>query len=136
MILAGLPYSAGPILLRAMMADLSDEERLRSGIDRSGLMFGLLSGAVKIGSAAAVFASVSALEAFGFKADLGAGNAPLALGVLSVSFAVVPALLALAGAALVTGHTLDKAAHDAIRKALEARDAAQTSSASAPGSPP
>lgn len=125
MTLAGLPYSAGPILLRAMMADLGDEERLRSGVDRSGLMFGLLSGVVKIGSAIAVFAAVSALDLFGFKADLGAGNAPLALGVLSVSFAVVPALLTLAGAALITGHSLDKAAHDAIRKALEARDATQ-----------
>ena len=136
MVLAGLPYSAGPILLRAMMADLGDEERLRSGVDRSGLMFGLLSGAVKIGSAVAVFASVSALEFFGFKADLGAGNAPLALGILSVSFAVVPALLALAGAGLITGHTMNKAAHDTIRKALEVRDAAQTSGASTPGSPP
>ncbi|AAK24992.1 MFS transporter [Caulobacter vibrioides] len=125
MTLAGLPYSAGPILLRAMMADLGDEERLRSGVDRSGLMFGLLSGVVKIGSAIAVFAAVSALDLFGFKADLGAANTPLALGVLSVSFAVVPALLTLAGAALITGHPLDKAAHDAIRKALEARDAAQ-----------
>ncbi len=125
MTLAGLPYSAGPILLRAMMADLGDEERLRSGVDRSGLMFGLLSGVVKIGSAIAVFAAVSALDLFGFKADLGAGNTPLALGVLSVSFAVAPALLTLAGAALITGHPLDKAAHDAIRKALEARDAAQ-----------
>ena len=106
------------------MADLGDEERLRSGVDRSGLMFGLLSGAVKIGSAGAVFASVSALEFFGFKADLGAENTTQALLVLSVSFAVVPALLALAGAALITGHTMDKAAHDTIRKALEARDAA------------
>lgn len=104
MTLAGLPYSAGPILLRAMMADLGDEERLRSGVDRSGLMFGLLSGVVKIGSAIAVFAAVSALDLFGFKADLGAANTPLALGVLSVSFAVVPALLTLAGAALITGH--------------------------------
>ena len=136
MILAGLPYSAGPILLRAMMADLGDEERLKSGVDRSGLMFGLLSGAVKIGSAVAVFASVSALEFFGFKADSGAENGPRALFVLSVSFAVVPALLALAGAALVTGHSMDKAAHDTIRKALEARDAEQTSGAKAPASPP
>ncbi len=136
MILAGLPYSAGPILLRAMMADLGDDERLRSGVDRSGLMFGLLSGAVKIGSAVAVFASVSALEFFGFKADLGAENAALALLVLSVSFAVVPALLAIAGAALIVGHTMDKAAHDTIRKALLVRDAEQSSRASALGSPP
>lgn len=125
MTLAGAPYSAAPILLRAMMADLSDEERLRSGVDRSGLMFGLLSGVVKIGSAIAVFAAVSALELFGFKAELGSENTTLALRVLSISFAVAPALLTLAGAALITGHSLDKASHDAIRAALEARDAAR-----------
>lgn len=129
MALAGIPYSAGPILLRAMMADLADEERLASGVDRSGLMFGLLSGAVKIGSAFAVFASVTALELFGFSADLAGANTPLALTVLSVSFAAVPALLGLAGAALISGHTMDKAAHDAIRRALDARESQQDAAA-------
>jgi Na+/melibiose symporter-like transporter len=123
MMLAGVPYSAGPILMRAMMADLGDEERLHSGVDRSGLLFGLLSGAVKIGSAFAVFASVTSIEAMGFRADLGAGNDPLALAALSGVFALVPALLGFAGAALISGHKMDKAAHDAIRQQLDARDA-------------
>lgn len=123
MMLAGVPYSAGPILLRAMMADLGDEERLHSGVDRSGLLFGLLSGAVKIGSAFAVFASVTSIEALGFRADLGSGNDPLALAALSGVFALVPAFLGLAGAALISGHRMDKAAHDAIRQELEKRDA-------------
>ncbi len=122
MTIAGIPYSAGPILLRAMMADLGDEERLKSGVDRNGLLFGLLSGAVKIGSAFAVFASVTVLEAFGFRADLAADNAPPALAVLAVSFAIVPALLGLGGAALISGHKMDKAAHEKIRQALVARD--------------
>lgn len=125
MSLAGLPYSAGPILLRAMMADLSDEERLHSGVDRSGLLFGLLSGAVKIGSALAVFAAVTSIEAMGFRADLGANNDPTALAALSSAFSLAPALLGLAGAALIFGHTMDKAAHDAIRQQLDARDASQ-----------
>ncbi len=131
MTLAGLPYSAGPILLRAMMADLGDEERLKSGVDRNGLLFGLLSGAVKIGSAVAVFASVTTLEGLGFRADLAAENEPLALAALAVGFAVAPAVLGLAGAALISGHTMDRTAHDAIRQELEARDALQDSSASA-----
>ncbi|MDR7229783.1 Na+/melibiose symporter-like transporter [Caulobacter sp. BE264] len=124
MTLAGLPYSAGPILLRAMMADLGDEERLHSGVDRSGLLFGLLSGSVKIGSAFAVFAAVTAIEAMGFRADLGANNDPTALAALSSAFSLAPALLGLAGAALIFGHRMDKAAHDAIRQQLAARDAA------------
>ncbi len=122
MTIAGIPYSAGPILLRAMMADLGDEERLKSGVDRNGLLFGLLSGAVKIGSAFAVFASVTVLEAFGFRADLAADNAPPALAVLAGSFAIVPALLGLGGGALISGHTMDKAEHEKIRQALAARD--------------
>jgi GPH family glycoside/pentoside/hexuronide:cation symporter len=122
MTIAGIPYSAGPILLRAMMADLGDEERLKSGVDRNGLLFGLLSGAVKIGSAFAVFASVTVLEAFGFRADLAADNAPPALTVLAVNFAIVPALLGLGGAALISGHTMDRASHEKIRQALAARD--------------
>ncbi|MFY8209653.1 MAG: MFS transporter [Caulobacter sp.] len=124
MTLAGLPYSAGPILLRAMMADLGDEERLHSGVDRSGLLFGLLSGSVKIGSAFAVFAAVTAIEAMGFRADLGANNNPTALAALSSAFSLAPALLGLAGAALIFGHRMDKAAHDVIRQQLAARDAA------------
>ena len=131
MTLAGVPYSAGPILLRAMMADLGDEERLHSGVDRSGLLFGMLSGAVKIGSAFAVFASVTSIEAMGFRADLGAGNDPLALAALSGVFALAPALLGLAGAALISGHKMDKAAHDAIRQQLDARDTLQKERATA-----
>jgi len=126
MTLAGVPYSAGPILLRAMMADLGDEERLNSGVDRSGLLFGMLSGAVKIGSAFAVFASVTSIEAMGYRADLAAGNDPLALAALSSVFALAPALLGLAGAAVISGHKMDKAAHDTIRQQLDARDALQS----------
>lgn len=125
MALAGIPYSACPILLRAMMADPADEERLASSVACSGLMVGLLSGAVKIGSAFAVFASVTALELVGFSADLTGANTHLALTVLSVSFAAVPALLGLAGAALIAGHTMDKAAHGAIRRALDTRESQQ-----------
>lgn len=131
MTLAGVPYSAGPVLLRSMMADLGDEERLNSGVDRNGLLFGMLSGAVKIGSAFAVFASVTTLEVLGFQADLAAGNDPLALTALAAVFALAPALLGLVGAALISGHTMDKAAHDAIRQQLDARDALETSRATA-----
>lgn len=124
MALAGIPFSAAPILLRAMMGDLADEERLVSGVDRSGLFFGLLSGAGKIGSASAVFLSVSALGWIGFDAAADARNTPEALLALSFAFAVAPALLALVGAVLIAGHRIDSVAHDAIRRALEARDAA------------
>lgn len=122
MTIAGIPFAAGPLLLRAMMADLGDEERLESGVDRSGLMLGLLSGAVKIGSALSVFAAANALELAGFDAGLGAANDQRALDTLTFSFALAPAALALLGAGLILGHKLDNAAHDDIRFRLQERD--------------
>jgi Na+/melibiose symporter-like transporter len=124
MTLAGLPYAAANILLRAMMADIGDEERLASGVDRSGLLFGLLSGTAKIGSASAVFGATNLLAFYGFNAKLGAGNNGPALLALSLIFALAPAVLSLIGAVLLRGHRLDQAAHDEIRRQLEERDAA------------
>lgn len=123
MTLAGIPFGAANILLRAMMADIGDEERLASGVDRSGLLFGLLSGTVKIGSASAVFAATTLLEYYGFHAKAGAANSPTALLALSLIFALAPAVLAAGGALVVRGHRLDQAAHDEIRRQLAERDA-------------
>lgn len=122
MFLAGLPFTAGPALLRAMMADLGDEERLASGIDRTGLLFSLLTGSVKIGSAAAVGIGLSSLNAVGFKPELGAANSQEALNTLKLMFALVPAALGLATTLIIAGHKLDAAAHADIRRRLDERD--------------
>ena len=41
LVLAGLPYSAAPVLVRSMMADIGDEERLESGVDKTGLLYAI-----------------------------------------------------------------------------------------------
>jgi Na+/melibiose symporter-like transporter len=79
MFLAGLPFSAGPFLLRAMMADIGDEELLTSGKDRTGLLYAVLTGTVKIGSALAVFVTYQGLEMVGFDAKSGPNNPQTAL---------------------------------------------------------
>lgn len=122
--LAGLPFSAGPILLRSMMADVGDEERLESGHDRTGLLFSLLVGSVKIGSTLAVGIGFKALDIASFDPGLGGGNSEAALVTLAVLFAGVPALLGLAAAWLISGHRLDSTAHAAIRARLDERDGA------------
>lgn len=122
MAIAGIPFSAGAILLRAMMADLADEERLASGVDRSGLLFGLLSGAVKIGSATAVVAATGLLDHAGFRADLAGANSDGALLALGLMFGLAPALLSLGAALLIAGHPIDRAAHEKIRAALAERE--------------
>lgn len=124
MTLAGIPFAAGPIMLRAMMADVGDQERLASGVDRTGLLFGLLSGTVKIGSATAVALAGILLASAGFDAGLGADNTPGALTTLKLAFALLPAAMGLLCAWLISGHRLDAVAHAEIRRQLEARDAA------------
>jgi Na+/melibiose symporter-like transporter len=122
MFIAGLPFTAGPALLRAMMADLGDEERLHGGIDRTGLLFSLLTGSVKIGSAAAVGIGLSSLNAAGFEPRLGAANAPEALTTLKFMFAMLPAALGILTAWIISGHKLDATAHADIRQRLDERD--------------
>ena len=47
----GVAFGAAPTLLRSMMADLTDEDELRSGQKRPGLFFALLTTTNKLGAA-------------------------------------------------------------------------------------
>ncbi|HEX2559921.1 MFS transporter [Phenylobacterium sp.] len=123
MFLIGLPYSAGAFLLRAMMADIADEERLASGVDRTGLLFAILSGTVKIGSAAAIGITFVGLELIGFDARTGGGNEGLA--GLQVMFLVLPILLALLASWIILSFPLTAEKHAQIRAALAERDLAE-----------
>ncbi len=121
MFVAGLPYAAGLFLLRAMMADAGDEVRLETGVDRTALMFSILSATTKLGH---VFALIpyAVLGWVGFKAVPGpAGNSALSLSVLQGLFIIVPALLIAAAALVLRNYPLTPARHDEIRRALEAR---------------
>ena len=122
---AGLPYAAAGVLLRAMLADVGDEERLRTGIDRTGLLYAVLAGTNKVGYALAVGVTYFGLDALGFKAG-GTDNSPQALVGLQVLYGVLPGLLAIIAAWTVRGYRLDEASHSTIREALRQRDAAQT----------
>lgn len=129
MFLIGLPFSAGPFLLRAMMADVGDEERLETGADRTGLLYALLSGTVKIGSAAAVGVTYVGLDMVGFNAQAATGASGL-LG-LQIMFLVAPAALSLLAGLIIMNYPLTAARHAEIREGLEARDLASASLAEA-----
>lgn len=122
MFLAGLPYASGPIMLKAMMADVADEERLESGVDRTGLLFSLLTGSIKIGSMLAVGGSLFLLKEVGFVAELSGGNSPTALLTLQLLFCLGPAILALLAVWFISGYRLDAEAHGNIRRRLDDRD--------------
>lgn len=120
MFLIGLPFSAGPFLLRAMMADVGDEERLESGADRTGLLYALLSGTVKIGSAAAIGITYVGLDLVGF--DARAADSTSGLVGLQVMFLAAPAVLSLLAGWIIMNYPLNAERHAVIRSALEARD--------------
>ena len=120
LVLAGLPYSAGPVLLRAMMADVGDEERLASGIDRTGLLYAVLTGTMKVGFALSVGITFVALDVLGFNAQGGGGEEGM-VG-LQVLYVAAPAVLGIIAAWLMFRFPLDAARHAEIRDQLTVRD--------------
>jgi GPH family glycoside/pentoside/hexuronide:cation symporter len=121
LILAGLPYSAGPFLLRSMMADVGDEERLATGADRTGLLYAVLAGTAKIGYALAVGITFVALDVLGFNAQ-GGGDPQAGMMGLQALFVVGPAVLGLLAAWVTFGYPLDAKRHTEIREQLALRD--------------
>jgi Na+/melibiose symporter-like transporter len=130
LVLAGLPYSAAPVLVRSMMADIGDEERLESGVDKTGLLYAIVTGTVKLGYALAVAVFI-ALGWMGFdpKVPTPEGDAAL-IGL----YAFAPAALGLVVAAIMMRYPLDATRLAEIQRQLAARDAAaaDASKSSAP----
>lgn len=121
LIAAGVPYSAGALLLRSMMADFGDEERLASGKDRTGLLYAILTGTVKVGSALAV-TSLFLLDALGFDAKNAAGSTSLSMDGLQALYAFAPGLIGLLAAAVMIGYPLTEAKHAEILRRLGEKD--------------
>jgi Na+/melibiose symporter-like transporter len=127
MAFAGTSYS-GPLLLRAMMADASDELRLETGRDQTGLLYALLTATTKIGTALAGLSFV-VLDLAGF--HRGGGNGPTALFWLQAMFIGAPALLSALAAWLIMGHRLDAKRHAEILAALALRAASPVTTTAA-----
>jgi GPH family glycoside/pentoside/hexuronide:cation symporter len=118
----GLAQGSGNLMLRAMVADLADKQRLESGQERTGLLFSVFSMSAKLGTAIGVGVAFPLVALLGFRP--GAVNTPQALLGLKLVFALGPALSHLLSAALIMRFPLDERRHDAIRAGLDAPAAA------------
>jgi glycoside/pentoside/hexuronide:cation symporter, GPH family len=107
MAFTGIPAVAPAFLLRAMLADVSDAETLRSGQEKTGLFYAALTAVQKLGYAIPVGVSYGALRLFGFVPALGAGNSSAAIDGLVALFIIPPVIMALGAAAVVRGWPID-----------------------------
>jgi len=123
MIGVGFVASAFAFLVRAMIADVSDEVRLETGKDRTAMLYALVTSTNKIGSTLSVGVAYVILPLFGFVAKEGVVNTPDAIWGLQACYLLPPVLCVLIGGMAMWGYKLDEKRHSAVRLALSATDA-------------
>ena len=117
----GVTQGSGNLMLRAMVADVADAHRLRTGHDRTGLFFSVFALSAKLGPAIGVGIALPLVAWAGFKA--GPHNGPEALEALKYVFALGPAIAHIVATLIIWRFPLNEAAHAEIRRALDQRGA-------------
>jgi glycoside/pentoside/hexuronide:cation symporter, GPH family len=125
MVIAGLPYAAAPFLLRAMLADVADADRLETGLERNGLLQAVLTTTQKISYATPVVLLYPLLAVIGFDPRPGADNPFGAILGMSLLFVGPPVLLMGGAAWIVWRWRLGPAELAAVQAALAVKAAAR-----------
>ncbi|WP_448581291.1 MFS transporter [Thermaurantiacus sp.] len=124
MAIAGVPFAAPIFLVRAMLADLLDAQRLdrreahEEERDTTGLAYAFLTATGKLGYALPVGLLYPLLGAFGFDPAPGAHNDGTALAGLSMTFIAPPMVFGLAAAAMAWRWPITADAHARIQSQL------------------
>ena len=118
---AGIVYTSGAYLLRAMMADIGDEDLLETGQDRTGLLYAFVTLTGKAGYALAVGVTYVGLGLFGFNSKLGSGNTPEALTGLTLLFIGLPVVVNVLGATLLLKYPIDAKRTAELQAAIAAK---------------
>jgi Na+/melibiose symporter-like transporter len=124
MAIAGVPFAAPVFLVRSMLADLLDAQRLdrreaeEDERDTTGLAYAFLTATAKLGYALPVGLLYPLLGAFGFDPAPGARNAGDALTGLTLLFIAPPMLFGLGAALLSWRWPITAEAHARIRSRL------------------
>lgn len=114
----GLGYGAAPVLLRSITADVTDDDSLRSGTQRAGLFFSLLTLTNKLGFATAVGIAYPLIGAMGFDPD-SSTNAVSAITALRNAFILIPLVCFGAGAVVMWRFPLDETRQAELRADVE-----------------
>ncbi|HJQ60676.1 MAG TPA: MFS transporter [Vineibacter sp.] len=122
--LLALPYASHRFLMKAMMADITDDDQVRTGRMQAGLYFGLLAMTEKIGLALAVGITYPLLAWIGFRT--GQPNDKAAINGLLLLFVLLPAALHALAALTLWRFPLGRAAQRALRQRIEGSATTQT----------
>lgn len=126
MLAVGFCASSFILLIRAMVADFSDEMLLEQGRERAGVLYAMVTTTQKLGQSInllLVFPILQMIFHFDPKKPV---NDPFALEGLQLCYLFAPIIFVLIGAALFFGYKLDETRHSEIRAALDAREAAES----------
>jgi sugar (glycoside-pentoside-hexuronide) transporter len=124
---AGMGYSAADMIPWSMVADVADEDEIRSGERREGVYVGVFTFVRKMSGAVGVALAFAALDVVGF--EPGAENADSVLWVLRGATAGVPVLFVIASMIAARGYPLDRPRHQAILDELARRHQAEARAA-------
>ncbi len=134
--LAGVGFAAMSIIPWAIVADVIDVDELNTGERREGLYTGYLVFLRKLGTGVMVFVVGQLLAATGYaSSNTGSAFMEQPAAALMVMRALVTALPALAlGLSLILAwrFPIDRASHEAVRRALDERRAAREAGATLP----
>ena len=119
----GFVASAFAFLVRAMIADVSDEVRLETGKDRTAMLYAMVTSTNKVGATLSVGVAYLILPLFGFIAKEGAHNTASAIWGLQACYLAPPVICVLLGGLAMWGYKLDEKRHSQIRVALGAAGA-------------
>jgi GPH family glycoside/pentoside/hexuronide:cation symporter len=120
-ILCGPVWTALNVLTPAMLADVCDDDELRHGLRREGILGSLFSWIRKTGYALAFFGAGVALNVVGFDAALGGAQTPEAILGMRLMLSVSTVVWAIVAIALLAFYPLSKKRAYEIRDELEVR---------------
>ncbi len=115
----GLSQGSGNLMLRAIVSDVADQERLRTGKDHSGLLFSIFNVTINAAMALSIGIALPLVGLFGFAP--GGANTPAALSSLQWVIAIGPAIGHALSAILMLSFPIDEAKHAEILEALAAQ---------------
>jgi GPH family glycoside/pentoside/hexuronide:cation symporter len=121
-LLQGLSQGSGNLMLRAIVSDVADQERLKTGKDHSGLLFSIFNVTINVAMALSLGLALRLVREFGFQP--GIQNSDQAIESLRWIIAIGPAIGHGLSAILMLSFPLTEARHAEIVRALAEQGAA------------